>query len=403
MPRPNYHYSKLQSLLTELDWDSLDSSHDKDSLGLIHWYPATFISNVPANLIELFSDPGDLIWDPFCGSGNVGLEAIKRDRRFFGNDCNLIAIKISNAKLTLLTRLDEIELFFIEIKNTLYGSLWSEKNENLPLPSLDDENPLRQQTMLELRAWYSSTVLEKLRILYSIVFNLTVDDIDIRNFFEVMFLSIARLVNAQQKTWGHIADNVKPKNEEIDARRHLNPINLYVDRTSKVIKKAQAIKSGQYSSGYCLSEVSTTKIVLPEKASLVVTSPPYPWMCDYTTSQRLSFYWLNYPIKKIDEFKQKEIGARYRRKQTSKKDSYVKDMVLCFENIHANMDRNAKLCLVYPASDSNSERGKTLVEVNKYLRSVFKLEASVDRHLEKYKRSSPFSSMDAEIITIWSK
>lgn len=35
-------------------------------------------------LVDLFTDPGDLIVDPFAGSGAVGVAAIRRGRRYFG-------------------------------------------------------------------------------------------------------------------------------------------------------------------------------------------------------------------------------------------------------------------------------------------------------------------------------
>lgn len=35
-------------------------------------------------LVEVFTDPGDLIFDPFCGVGTTGVAALMLGRRFFG-------------------------------------------------------------------------------------------------------------------------------------------------------------------------------------------------------------------------------------------------------------------------------------------------------------------------------
>ena len=35
-------------------------------------------------LVELFTDPGDIVLDPFCGSGTTGVACIRLGRRFIG-------------------------------------------------------------------------------------------------------------------------------------------------------------------------------------------------------------------------------------------------------------------------------------------------------------------------------
>ncbi len=48
-----------------------------------------------AYLIEALSAPGDVILDPFVGSGTAGREALNRGRRFIGIDINPVAIHLS--------------------------------------------------------------------------------------------------------------------------------------------------------------------------------------------------------------------------------------------------------------------------------------------------------------------
>lgn len=48
-----------------------------------------------AYIIEQFSHPGDVVLDPFCGSGIAGREALLRSRRFIGFDINPMAIELT--------------------------------------------------------------------------------------------------------------------------------------------------------------------------------------------------------------------------------------------------------------------------------------------------------------------
>lgn len=52
-----------------------------------------------ARLVEDYSQPGDLILDPFCGGGTTGFVAIRLSRRFIGIDIDNEAIKISQERL----------------------------------------------------------------------------------------------------------------------------------------------------------------------------------------------------------------------------------------------------------------------------------------------------------------
>ena len=57
---------------------------------------------LPAHFIELHSQPGDLVVDPFMGSGTTGVAAIRLGRRFIGVEieekwCELSVKRIKDA------------------------------------------------------------------------------------------------------------------------------------------------------------------------------------------------------------------------------------------------------------------------------------------------------------------
>ena len=67
-------------------------------------HPCPFPEEIPLRLISLYSNKGDLILDPFLGSGQTGKAAKHLGRRFFGADvlvdyCRLSKNRIKNEKL----------------------------------------------------------------------------------------------------------------------------------------------------------------------------------------------------------------------------------------------------------------------------------------------------------------
>lgn len=50
-------------------------------------------------LLRVYSDPGDLVYDPCCGSGASGVAALAAGRQWIGSDINPRAVEIARARL----------------------------------------------------------------------------------------------------------------------------------------------------------------------------------------------------------------------------------------------------------------------------------------------------------------
>lgn len=57
--------------------------HNKNSGGK-HWHETQKPEPLMIELVELFTEVGEIILDPFCGSGTTGAAALRRGRRFIG-------------------------------------------------------------------------------------------------------------------------------------------------------------------------------------------------------------------------------------------------------------------------------------------------------------------------------
>jgi len=91
---------KISQTLSKVNWNFEDynSLFYPEDINSLHWYPASFVPQIPSILIQVLSERGDLILDPFVGSGVTLVEAAKQDRAFIGVDFNPYAIEISKAK-----------------------------------------------------------------------------------------------------------------------------------------------------------------------------------------------------------------------------------------------------------------------------------------------------------------
>ena len=63
-------------------------------------HPAPFPVELPYRLIQLYTFEGDVVLDPFCGSGTTGVAAIKTNRHFVGFDNNEDYVQIARERLT---------------------------------------------------------------------------------------------------------------------------------------------------------------------------------------------------------------------------------------------------------------------------------------------------------------
>lgn len=67
-------------------------------------YPAATSPGLARELVLAFTDPDDVVCDPFVGGGTVGVETLAAGRRFLGSDLNELAVFVTKAKTTPVSR-----------------------------------------------------------------------------------------------------------------------------------------------------------------------------------------------------------------------------------------------------------------------------------------------------------
>lgn len=66
-------------------------------------HPAPFPEELPHRLIQLYSFKGDVVLDPFCGSGTTCLSALKTGRHYIGYDIEKKYIDLANERISAYT------------------------------------------------------------------------------------------------------------------------------------------------------------------------------------------------------------------------------------------------------------------------------------------------------------
>lgn len=81
-------------------------------------HPAPFPVELPYRLIQLYTFEGEVVLDPFIGSGQVGIAAIKTKRHFIGYETNERYVKLAEKRIKeYILKMNTPSLFKFEGKN----------------------------------------------------------------------------------------------------------------------------------------------------------------------------------------------------------------------------------------------------------------------------------------------
>ncbi len=90
-------------------------------------HPAPFSEELPHRLIQLYTFKGDVVLDPFSGSGTTCLAALKDGRHFVGYDIEPEYVELANKRIKTYTNQQDI----LEQKSELKATIETEETEEL--------------------------------------------------------------------------------------------------------------------------------------------------------------------------------------------------------------------------------------------------------------------------------
>lgn len=353
-------HSSVISQLNKVDWDFADysSSQFPTDINSLHWYPGTFVPQIPAILIQTLSDIGDVVLDPFAGAGNTLIEASRLRRHYIGIDCNPHAVNIAKAKLQ-------------SIANT--NNRWYENEVKAIDASEEITNCMAYCKASgigsEVSKWFHKKTLQELLQIHNyIIRRKRVFGNSIR---KVLFSAILKSCCSQRDHYTYITDGCFPK-EMV----YLEAKQKYIDMLS-LTKKAIYDSSRQFKSMYDMKWNPIDDGILKcddsrnlagiedAEIDLVVTSPPYLGVNDYVRSMRLSE--LFFPEETIDAAHKNEIGARRNRRRKDAFDEYINDMKAILNEISRVLKPKGYVSLVIGQGCGKVNRGNPVSVLEEYL------------------------------------
>lgn len=323
--------------LDRIDWDFPRAGNRRGSVHDVHWFPGNFIAQIPSALVQVLSAPGDLVLDPFGGSATTATEAVRLGRRAVVSDRLSAASVIGNAKLAL------------------FGGALGRRRRGEILASLAFEHQCRSDrpgrlgegSDTALAAWFAPGTLAQLRYLWALVEG----EPDpgrrvLAGIFSDVLFNCASTGGAPTRTgkrrrhhWGWIADNVRPA-----VLVEHNAVALF---SGKLATLDEGDPGCRTTSALLVQQDARRLALADGVVDLVVTSPPYVGVIDYTHANRLLYAWMGWSMM---EERQDEIGARFRRTRRNAAEEYRAEMRLVRDEIHRVLRPGAYCAIVIGAS-----------------------------------------------------
>jgi DNA modification methylase len=268
---------------------------------LIHPYPAKLLARIPYFFLSsrILSQPGDVVLDPFCGSGTVLLEAIVAGRQALGADSNPLARLISEVKTRVLDT-GRLQRVFDLLRRQI--------------SCLTTPTHLKPD-VINLKYWFHPHVVNQLTAIRSAVQEISHPDI--RSFFFVTLSCCVRRVSLADPRLSvpvRLQAYQYPKDHWLYKRtltrlRQLRRMNVFAEFSAAVaenIRRMEALSSTLTTGCFASIVSSDARNLINEFSSylapgerlpdasvhLIITSPPYAGAQKYVRASSLNLGWL---------------------------------------------------------------------------------------------------------------
>ncbi len=297
-----------------------------EKLDKVHPYPAKFPVSTAEEYITQYSKEGDVIFDPFVGSGSTLLAATANNRFAYGTDINGIAVLISKFKLLNIDDSDvkKLQVFLESLKQRMklknYGVLWHYNSIN---------------------HWFSDSAIEALSCIKNEIHSFFYENYELKIFCSLVLSTIINTVSKQESDTRYAAI-------EKDYITHSFVMDKYETKFNQCLEMLKNCnRSVQYLEGskvYLHNSKKCEEVLSSDSVDMIITSPPYPNTYDYYLYHKHRMLWLDEDFKYAMN---EEIGSRREFSSLKKpKDNFAKDLLEIFESCNKVLKVGAFIVII---------------------------------------------------------
>lgn len=337
-----------------------------------HPYPCKFVPQIPNQIISRFSKEGDMILDPFVGSGTTLAEASLLNRNGIGIDLNPVAVLSTKVKTTVLTQNDKkIVLEFLEKikfrKISEYKKFVREHYDESKIPKWDNINH-----------WFLPFILKELASLKKLIDEIS--NIRIRNFVLLAFSNIILPISNQDSETRYVA--VKKDIRESDV------FNIFSKKIEGMLLRNDeyALRRSKSKIVVHLGDARKMEQVKNKSINLILTSPPYLNTFDYYLYHKSRIFWLGYDPNDVRKL---EIGCHHTaNKFETGYPKYLNALSDIFSEFSRVLNDDGTVCLIIGDAMLERKRVNSLLLVKELAnKNNFKIQSILEQKLKKTTRS----------------
>ncbi|MBR1984524.1 MAG: hypothetical protein IKA31_02175 [Clostridia bacterium] len=260
---------------------------EEERLGMhsFHRYYGKLIPAIPRAFIREFTKVGDLVFDPFSGSGTTALESRFLDRNFIGVEINPLSVLISKIKtnnysVEMLKRIQDKLLQLIdEDKEEV-------KAEEIPFVINRDHwfKDFVQRDLVIIRRNFDKAVDE------------FIDDGNKEKYIDFLIAVLSAIVKqVSNADTMHVFPGISKRMRRLESegKIKINVFDTFRRALKKRIQFVEQVGKHDVSTNIMLGDSANIDLSqYSDKVDLVVTNPPYISSVRYAETLKLELYWL---------------------------------------------------------------------------------------------------------------